>query len=215
MRVHDSADEVMLIRALPLHCGVLAGEIASDQGATMKELPKLTQRVARILTGVGACMCLHTAQTTMADDSHPAHARAEPSKAAQAEASKSSKSSKAEAKSEKKAADTTTPPSAATPSAANEKPAAPAPQPQAAQVEPVCKLGDAEQPRGGRLDVLGDRFGSAPVVRIAGKPARILIRKQDRISVQVPADSNGGEITLLNDGKVASCGTLVIIGKNR
>jgi hypothetical protein len=65
------------------------------------------------------------------------------------------------------------------------------------------------------VDVLGERFGSAPVVRIAGKPARILIRKQDRISVQVPADSNGGEITLLNDGKVASCGTLVIIGKNR
>jgi hypothetical protein len=80
---------------------------------------------------------------------------------------------------------------------------------------PVCRLADNEQPRGGRLDVVGDRFGTAPVVRIAGKPARMLVRKQDRISVQVPADSNGGEITLLNDGKVFPCGTLVIIGKDR
>jgi hypothetical protein len=63
--------------------------------------------------------------------------------------------------------------------------------------------------------VLGDRFGASPVVRIAGKPARMLIRKADRVSVQVPADSDGGEITLLNDGKVFPCGTLVIIGKNR
>jgi hypothetical protein len=146
------------------------------------------------LTGLCACLCACLClNTAFADD---------------AQHTQSAK----KAKSVKKADQAPPPPAAAQPAQA---PAAPAPQPEAAQVDPVCKLGEPEQPRGGRLDVLGDRFGSAPVVRIAGKPARILIRKPDRISVQVPADSNGGEITLLNDGKVASCGTLVIIGKNR
>lgn len=181
----------------------------------MKVLPKSMQRVALVLTSVGACLCFGRA---LADDAHPAHARADHGKAESSADTK--KPAKAKAKIVKKAADTATPPSAASAAADTQKPPAPAPavpppQPEAAQVDPVCKLGDAEQPRGGRLDVLGERFGSAPVVRIAGKPARILVRKQDRISVQVPADSNGGEITLLNDGKVASCGTLVIIGKNR
>lgn len=169
-----------------------------------------------VLAGLFTCVCLSTAR---ADDAHQAQARADQSKAESAGAAKA-KPAKAKAKSVKKAADNATPPSAATASTDPQKPpvaapAAPAPQPEAAQVDPVCKLGEAEQPRGGRLDVLGDRFGSAPVVRIEGKPTRILLRKQDRISVQIPADSNGGEITLLNDGKVASCGTLVIIGKDR
>ena len=170
-----------------------------------------------VLVGLCTCVCLSSA---LADDAHQAQARADQSKAESGEGAKA-KPAKAKAKSVKKAADSATPPSAATSSSDDVKkppvapPVAPPPQPEAAQVDPVCKLGDAEQPRGGRLDVLGDRFGSAPVVRIQGKPARILLRKQDRISVQIPADSNGGEITLLNDGKVASCGTLVIIGKNR
>jgi hypothetical protein len=169
-----------------------------------------------VLAGLCTCVCLSTA---LADDAHQAQARVDQSKA---ESNEKAKPAKAKAKSVKKAADSATPPSAAASSADAQKPpvaapppSAPAPQPEAAQVDPVCKLGEAEQPRGGRLDVLGDRFGSAPVVRIQGKPARILLRKQDRISVQIPADSNGGEITLLNDGKVASCGTLVIIGKDR
>jgi len=166
-------------------------------------------RTTSVLISLCASMCLNTA---LADDSHPAQAHAEQTKA-------EAKPAKVKAKNVKKAAESATPPTAATAPADAPKPApapaAPAPQPEAAQVDPVCKLGEAEQPRGGRLDVLGDRFGSAPVVRIEGKPARILLRKQDRISVQIPADSNGGEITLLNDGKVASCGTLVIIGKNR
>ena len=166
-----------------------------------------------VLVGLCTCVCLSSA---LADDAHQAQARADQSKAESGEGAKA-KPAKAKTKSVKKAGDNATPPSAANapqqpPVAA---PAAPAPQPEAAQVDPICKLGEPEQPRGGRLDVLGDRFGSAPVVRIEGKPARILLRKQDRISVQIPADSNGGEITLLNDGKVASCGTLVIIGKNR
>lgn len=160
-------------------------------------------------------LCLTASSMTHADDAHPAQARAD-----QTSDGAKAKPAKAKAKSAKNAADNTAPPSAASASADAQKPpvaapAAPPPQPEAVQVDPVCKLGEAEQPRGGRLDVLGDRFGSAPVVRIEGKPARILLRKQDRISVQIPADSNGGEITLLNDGKVASCGTLVIIGKNR
>jgi hypothetical protein len=179
----------------------------------MKELPKSMQRVALTTVFTSVCACAGLLMSTaFAEDAQ--HARAD-----QSDSSKAKPASKAKAKSVKKAAESATPPAAASASADVEKPApapaAPVPQPEAAQVDPVCKLGEAEQPRGGRLDVLGDRFGSAPVVRIAGKPARILIRKQDRISVQVPADSNGGEITLLNDGKVASCGTLVIIGKNR
>jgi cytoskeletal protein RodZ len=93
--------------------------------------------------------------------------------------------------------------------------ATPAPVPRQAANQPSCTLVDAEQPRGGRLEVLGARFGASPVVRIAGKPARMIERKADRLSVQVPADSNGGLITLLNEGKSSSCGTLVIIGKNR
>jgi hypothetical protein len=90
------------------------------------------------------------------------------------------------------------------------KPAAPAKPP----TDPVCKLVDAEVPRGGRLEVTGERFGQAPVVRIAGKVARMLERRDDRISVQVAADSNGGAVTLQNGDKTADCGTLVIIGKN-
>lgn len=169
-----------------------------------------------VLTGLGVCVWLGTA---LADDAHRAHA--EQSKTESSEGGKAKPApTKTKAKSVKKAAESATPPSAAAAPADAQKPpapapAAPAPQPEAAQVDPVCKLREAEQPRGGRLDVMGERFGSAPVVRIEGKPARILLRKQDRISVQIPADSNGGEITLLNDGKVASCGTLVIIGKNR
>jgi len=99
------------------------------------------------------------------------------------------------------AGDDTKPPSAAAPPAA--------------QAKPVCTLADAEQPRGGRLEILAERFGSSPVVRIAGKPARMLERRPERISIQIPADSDGGEITLAQDGRVSSCGTLVIIGKNR
>lgn len=79
----------------------------------------------------------------------------------------------------------------------------------------VCTLAEPEQPRGGRLEVLSDAFGSSPVVRIAGKPARMIERREDRVSVQVPADSNGGPITLLHDGRSSTCGNLTIIGKNR
>lgn len=101
--------------------------------------------------------------------------------------------------------------------AANVKPAPPPPPAAtpAAPPKPACTLAEAEQPRGGRLEVLSDAFGSAPVVRIAGKPARMIERRPDRVSVQVPADSDGGPITLLHDGKTSSCGNLVIIGKNR
>lgn len=79
----------------------------------------------------------------------------------------------------------------------------------------ACTLAEPEQPRGGRLEVLSDAFGSSPVVRIAGKPARMIERREDRVSVQVPADSNGGPITLLHDGRSSTCGNLTIIGKNR
>jgi hypothetical protein len=100
-------------------------------------------------------------------------------------------------------------------SASAEDPPAPKPPaPQAKPMGPSCSMADADAPRGGRLDITGERLGQAPVVRIAGKPARILERREDRISVQVAADSNGGVVTVQADGKTATCGTLNIIGKN-
>ena len=86
--------------------------------------------------------------------------------------------------------------------------------PAAKPTGPTCKLDNAEVPRGGRLDVSGDKLGDAPLVRIAGRPARILERREGRISVQVAADSDGGAVTVLVDGKSIDCGTLTIIGKN-
>jgi hypothetical protein len=182
----------------------------------MKELPKPMQRVAlnclavRIWTSVcagslAACMCLGSAH---ADDSQ-AQARADQTHTpAQEPKAKAGKAKRVKAPPPKAA-------EAAAPEPPKATPAAPVQPPPVQEPPPLCKLGEAEQPRGGKLDVLGERFGSAPVVRIAGKPARILIRKQDRISVQIPADSDGGPITLQDEGKSGSCGTLVIIGKNR
>jgi hypothetical protein len=106
-------------------------------------------------------------------------------------------------------------PRAAPPAAGPLPVAAPRPQPAAAPAGPTCSLAEAEQPRGGRLDVLGNGFGQAPVVRIAAKPARMLERRSDRISVQVPPDSDGGPVTLQSEAHTTKCGTLVIIGKNR
>jgi hypothetical protein len=62
---------------------------------------------------------------------------------------------------------------------------------------------------------VAEHFGSVPVVRINGKPARMLERRETRVSVQIPADSDGGPISVLQDGHTLACGTLVIIGKNR
>ena len=164
----------------------------------MKVLPKPMQRVALNSLAAGLIACISMA-TAHAEDKQ-AQTPAQPAP-------------KAKAKKAKKAP----PPTAAEPApppaaAAKVTPVAPAPKP---EPPPLCTLGEAEQPRGGKLDVLGERFGSAPVVRIAGKPARILIRKQDRISVQIPADSDGGLITLQDEKKSGDCGTLVIIGKDR
>jgi hypothetical protein len=80
---------------------------------------------------------------------------------------------------------------------------------------PSCRLDEAEVPRGGRLDVSGENFGHAPVVRIEGRVARVLERKATRISVQVARESDGGAVTVQADGVTVQCGTLIIIGKNR
>src|ERR1700712_285446 len=174
----------------------------------MKQLPTSMQRLAlKTVAGVGLCAWLAGAGVPAV------HADGAPGDQAQEAGTAKTPKHAARSKKAKKSKDAAEP----QPSAADAKPSAPAPQPPPAAAPPeppFCKLNEPEQPRGGRVDVLGDRFGSAPVVRIAGKPARILLRKQDRISVQIPADSDGGEITLLNQGKVESCGTLVIIGKN-
>lgn len=166
----------------------------------MKVLPKPMQRVAlnSLAAGLIACASLATAQA----EDKPQPGAEQPKAPAKAKAKKPKKAP------QPSAAEPTPPPAAA----AKVTPVAPAPKP---EPPPLCTLGEAEQPRGGKLDVLGEHFGSAPVVRIAGKPARILIRKQDRISVQIPADSDGGPITLQDEKKTGDCGTLVIIGKDR
>jgi hypothetical protein len=90
-----------------------------------------------------------------------------------------------------------------------------APVATAAKPGPKCSLDDPEQPRGGRLDVVGSGFGPSPLVRVAGKPVRMIERREDRISVQVPADSDGGLVAVQAQGVLQPCGNLVIIGKNR
>jgi hypothetical protein len=166
-----------------------------------------------------ATSALAQAQSEPASKSKAADADAKPSQA------KAKHAKHAEHADKKKAAPPPT--AAAEPKPDQRKPDAEAPPvvavskvkppPAAANGAPkrACTLAEPEQPRGGRLEVLSESFGSSPVVRIAGKPARMIERREDRVSVQVPADSNGGPITLLHDGRSSTCGNLTIIGKNR
>lgn len=78
----------------------------------------------------------------------------------------------------------------------------------------TCKLLTLEAPRGGRLEVEGEGFGKAPLVHIAGRVTRIIERAGNRIAVQIHADSNGGAVTVKANKQEATCGELVIIGKN-
>jgi hypothetical protein len=77
-----------------------------------------------------------------------------------------------------------------------------------------CTLLTTEAPRGGRLEVEGQAFGQAPLVRIAGKVTRMIERTETRIAVQIPADSDGGMVTVTSNKHQANCGTLTIIGKD-
>jgi hypothetical protein len=79
----------------------------------------------------------------------------------------------------------------------------------------ICSLAAAQAPRGGKIDVKAQGFGSTPVVRIAGKVLRIIQREASLISAQVPEDSDGGKVTLTAYGVTVECGRLEIIGKNR
>jgi hypothetical protein len=96
-------------------------------------------------------------------------------------------------------------------SAPPEKPA-PAEKPAAPAL--TCKLLTAEGPRGGRLEVEGEGFGKAPLVRIAGRVTRMIERTETRISVQIHRDSNGGAVSVKSGKLEAECGTLTIIGKD-
>ena len=92
------------------------------------------------------------------------------------------------------------------------KPEAPPPAKPAANA--TCTLLTPEGPRGGRLEVEGQGFGKAPLVRIAGRITRTIERTETRIAVQIPRDSDGGAVTVKVAELEISCGTLTIIGKN-
>lgn len=80
---------------------------------------------------------------------------------------------------------------------------------------PSCRLPSEEGPRGGRLVVEGEGFGRTPVVRIGDRVTRMLARQTNTLSVQIPADSDGGPVTVEADGVRAACGWLTIVGKDR
>lgn len=75
-----------------------------------------------------------------------------------------------------------------------------------------CKLVTLEAPAGGRLEVTGEQFGKSPLVKIAGKVARLIDRYEDTIAVQIPKKSTGGSVTVHVGGKQAVCGELRILG---
>jgi hypothetical protein len=77
-----------------------------------------------------------------------------------------------------------------------------------------CTLLTLEAPRGGRLEVQGQGFGPVPLVRIGGKVTRMIERTETRIAVQIPADSNGGPVSVTSGPREAQCGTLTIVGKD-
>jgi len=100
-----------------------------------------------------------------------------------------------------------------------QKPADPAPKTPAGSaktakvVEPVtCTLLTKEAPRGGRLEVEGEKLGKSPVVKIGGKVTRIIERPGDKIAVQIPPKSDGGAVVVRVNGDDIAWGTLTIIG---
>jgi hypothetical protein len=78
----------------------------------------------------------------------------------------------------------------------------------------TCTLLTTEAPRGGRLEVEGEGFGQTPVVRVDGKVTRTIDRTEKTIAVQIPADSNGGAVSVTSGKQQAQCGVLTIIGRD-
>jgi len=97
---------------------------------------------------------------------------------------------------------------------AHDTPAKPAKPSKPAKPALECTLQTLEAPAGGRLEVTGKRFGKSPLVRIAGKVARLIDRYDDTIAAQIPKKSQGGEVSVHASGEKAVCGKLTILGKN-
>ena len=66
----------------------------------------------------------------------------------------------------------------------------------------------------GELEVTGKQFGKSPLVKIAGKVARLIDRYDETIAVQIPKNSAGGEVTVHAGGKQVVCGKLRILGND-
>jgi hypothetical protein len=106
------------------------------------------------------------------------------------------------------------PPPIETPIAAPPEKKPPEAEKKPAPPSATCTLLTQEGPRGGRLEVEGQGFGKAPLVRIAGRVTRMIERTETRIAVQIPRDSDGGPVSVKVGELEVACGTLTIIGKN-
>jgi hypothetical protein len=93
-----------------------------------------------------------------------------------------------------------------------EKPKAPEAAKEPEKPAITCELLTKEAPRGGRLEVQGDKLGKSPVVKIGGVVTRIIERPGDKIAVQIPKKSDGGAVIVKVEGTDVPCGTLTIIG---
>lgn len=109
-------------------------------------------------------------------------------------------------------APTQKPPSATPPESTKKSDADSKPPAKPAEPAITCTLLTKEAPRGGRLEVQGDRLGKSPVVKIGGAVTRIIERPGDKIAVQIPTKSDGGAVVVRVDGKDVECGSLTIIG---
>lgn len=96
----------------------------------------------------------------------------------------------------------------------DKKPAGEKDKSKAPPAGPTCTLLTRQGPRGGRLEVEGQGFGKAPLVRIGGQVTRMIERTETRIAVQIPRDSDGGRVSVNVGALEVECGTLTIIGKN-
>lgn len=76
----------------------------------------------------------------------------------------------------------------------------------------TCSLGASFAPRGGAVVINGSGLNGA-VIMIGGTTAPTMSASGNQITVQVPSNSRGGNVTASAGGQQASCGNLRIAGQ--